>query len=167
MQHAGGDTWTLHLAKGWQLVPFVYADPFCLYSWAKHSWVNDHNNCCWHNPIGPLLTIWATKWWPMFQFTFILCGMLEVNACYSQARNKLAEQLIMNRLDVPASVPWAVVANSTTATLFMCARSGHMDREHGNQGTADTKKWMAYMILKYQGLVDHIFFASLYLNPDF
>ncbi len=71
--------------KTWQKVDghlrlFNYTEPFSRYTHAKH-WVDDHNNQ-WHDPIG-LEEVWATKWWPMRQFTFI-CRLAEVNACYSQ-----------------------------------------------------------------------------------
>ena len=110
--------------KTWQKVDdhwrsFNYTEPFSRYSHAKH-WVDDHNNRR-HDPIG-LEEVWATKWWPMRQFTFI-CAVAEVKAYYSQARGrheatlplnfrrKLAQQLLQNTLDAPVDVPVARVAN--------------------------------------------------------
>ena len=62
-----------------------------------------------HAPIG-LEDVWATKWWPHRQFTFI-CSMAEVNANNSIARardspadhevvfrKKLAEEMMYNKL---------------------------------------------------------------------
>jgi hypothetical protein len=125
--------------KTWQKVnghwrSFNYTEPFSRYSRAKH-WVDDHNN--WrHDPIG-LEEVWATKWWPMRQFTFI-CGVAEVNACYSQARGrceapvlqldfcrKLARQLLLNTLDVPVAVPVAIVVNRHRShTLHVLKKRG-------------------------------------------
>jgi hypothetical protein len=125
--------------KTWQKVNghwwlFNYTKPFSRYSRAKH-WVDDHNNRR-HDPIG-LEEVWATKWWPMRQFTFI-CGVAEVNACYSQARGrckapvlqldfcrKLAQQLLLNTLDVLVAVPVAIVANRRRSnTLHVLKKRG-------------------------------------------
>jgi hypothetical protein len=57
-------------------VLFKYAEYLSRHNHAKH-WVDDVNNC-WHDPIG-LEQVWAMKWWPNCQFTF-LCSMAEVNA---------------------------------------------------------------------------------------
>ncbi len=77
---------------------------------AKH-WVDDVNNSR-HDPIG-LKEVWGTKWWAMWQFTF-LCLIAEVNVVQSRARGKnegaepqlnfhqeLARQMIENTLDNP------------------------------------------------------------------
>jgi len=53
---------------------------------SKH-WVDDVNNQR-HDPIG-LEEVWATKWWPTRQFTF-LCSVAEVNAVNSRARGRKA-----------------------------------------------------------------------------
>ncbi len=74
---------------------------------AKH-WVDDVNN--WrHDPIG-LEEVWATEWWPHWQFTFI-CSIAEVNALNARARGrsepaeaglifhrKLVEQMLTNKI---------------------------------------------------------------------
>ena len=130
-------------AQDWQTVDshwrsFNYTKPFSRYSHAKH-WANDRNNRR-HDPIG-LEEVWATKWWPMWQFTFI-CGVVEVNACYSKARGqckapvlqlnfcrKLAQQLLENTLDVPVDIPVAHVANWCRSNTI------HMLKKHGkNKG---------------------------------
>ena len=54
---------------------FKYAEPMSRHNKAKH-WVDDVNNRR-HDPIG-LEDVWATKWWPNRQFTF-LCSIAEVN----------------------------------------------------------------------------------------
>jgi hypothetical protein len=54
---------------------FKYAEPFSRHNSAKH-WVDDVNNRC-HDP--SLEDVWATKWWPNRQFTFLL-SVAEVNA---------------------------------------------------------------------------------------
>jgi hypothetical protein len=51
---------------------------------AKH-WVDDVNNRR-HDPIG-LEDLWAMKWWPNRQFTFLL-SVAEVNAVQNRARAK-------------------------------------------------------------------------------
>ncbi|KAL7425548.1 hypothetical protein ACHAXH_000046, partial [Discostella pseudostelligera] len=71
----------------WRLVDgqwktFKYAEPFSRHNRAKH-WVDDVNNRR-HDPIG-LEEIWATKWWPNRQFTFIL-SVVEANAIQARAR---------------------------------------------------------------------------------
>jgi hypothetical protein len=71
---------------GWS--SFKYTEAFTNHCIAKH-WVDDVNNRR-HAPIG-LEDIWATKWWPHRQFTFML-SVAEVNANNSSAR----------ALDVPA-----------------------------------------------------------------
>ena len=61
---------------------FKYAEPMSRHNRSKH-WVDDVNNRR-HDPIG-LEDVWATKWWPTRQFTFI-CSVAEVNAVNSRAR---------------------------------------------------------------------------------
>lgn len=86
---------------------FKYVEPFSRYNKAKH-WVDDINNRR-HDPIG-LEDVWATKWWPTRQFTF-LCSVSEVNAVNSRARARkeaaedqltfrrnLAKQMLQNRI---------------------------------------------------------------------
>ena len=73
----------------WRLVDgswktFKYAEPFSRHNRAKH-WVDDVNNRR-HDPIG-LEEIWATKWWPNRQFTFLL-SVAEANAVQARARGK-------------------------------------------------------------------------------
>ena len=63
---------------------FNCTELFSRYCCTKH-WVDDHNNQR-HDPIG-LEEVWTMKWWHMQQFTFI-CRVVEVNACYSQARGR-------------------------------------------------------------------------------
>ncbi len=56
--------------------------------------MNNHR----HDPIG-LENVWATKWWPMQQFTFI-CSVAEVNAVNSRVcghNDKADPQLISRR----------------------------------------------------------------------
>ncbi len=60
---------------------FHYMGLLSRHNHSKH-WVDAVNHCC-HDPIG-LEVVWATKWWPMQQFTFI-CSVAEVNANNSQA----------------------------------------------------------------------------------
>ena len=76
-------------------VSFKYTEPISRHNNAKH-WVDDVNNRR-HAPIG-LEDVWATKWWPDRQFTFI-CSVAEVNAVMSQARgrNAIAEQTLKFR----------------------------------------------------------------------
>ena len=76
-------------------VSFKYTEPISRHNNAKH-WVDDVNNRR-HAPIG-LEDVWATKWWPDRQFTFI-CSVAEVNAVMSQARgrNDIAEQTLKFR----------------------------------------------------------------------
>ena len=75
---------------------------------SKH-WVDDVNNRR-HDPIG-LEDVWATKWWPHRQFTFV-CSVAEVNALNAKARGrnvpaeagltfrrKLAEQMLKNEIN--------------------------------------------------------------------
>ena len=63
---------------------FKYAEPLSRHNRAKH-WVDDVNNRR-HDPIG-LEQVWATKWWPNRQFTFLL-SVAEVNAVQARARAK-------------------------------------------------------------------------------
>jgi hypothetical protein len=63
---------------------FKYPEPFSRHNRAKH-WVDNVNNHC-HYPIG-LEEIWATKWWPNQQFTFLLL-VAEANAVQSQAHGR-------------------------------------------------------------------------------
>ncbi len=58
---------------------YKYVAPMSQHNKRKH-WVIDVNNWC-HDPIG-LKDVWATKWWPTRQFTFI-CSVVEVNAVNS------------------------------------------------------------------------------------
>ena len=89
----------------WKL--FKYAEPFSRHNKGKH-WVDDVNKRH-HSPIL-LESAWGTKWWAMWQFTF-LCSVAEVNAVQSRARGKnevaepqlhfrreLARQMIENTL---------------------------------------------------------------------
>ena len=62
---------------------FKYAKPFSRHNCAKH-WVDDVNNLC-HDP--SLEDVWATKWWPNWQFTFLL-SVAEVNTVQARARAK-------------------------------------------------------------------------------
>jgi hypothetical protein len=63
---------------------FKYAEPFSRHNCAKH-WVDDVNNHC-HDP-SLEDAVWATKWWPNRQFTFLL-SVTEVNAVQTRARAK-------------------------------------------------------------------------------
>eukprot|EP01082_Thalassiosira_pseudonana_P010906 g9889.t1 g9889 contig4:805493-806287(-) len=90
---------------GWS--SFKYTEAFTNHCIAKH-WVDDVNNRR-HSPIG-LEDIWATKWWPHRQFTF-MCSVAEVNANNSLARalgipavhqvvfrKQLAKEMMYNKL---------------------------------------------------------------------
>ena len=61
---------------------FHYAEPFSRHNKGKH-WVDDVNQRR-HQPIS-LESVWATKWWPNRQFTFLL-SVAEVNAGMARAR---------------------------------------------------------------------------------
>jgi hypothetical protein len=82
---------------------FKNTEPFSRYSTAKRR----------HDPIG-LEEVWGTKWWPMWQFTF-LCSVTKVNAVNSRVRGKggvaksqlefrrqLAQLMMENTIDAPA-----------------------------------------------------------------
>ena len=150
----------------WRLVDgewktFKYAKPFSRHNRAKH-WVDDHNNRR-HDPIG-LEEVWATKWWPMRQFTF-LCSVAEVNACHSLARGKreqtmpqlefrrqLAQELLHNTLDVPQVLPQAVVAARRRSNTVHALKK--RSREEGNRNPA-TRRFRkvdtVYLKLKCHG----------------
>ncbi len=84
---------------------FHYAKPMSHHSRSKH-WVDDVNNRR-HDRIG-LEYVWATKWWPMRQFTFI-CSVAEVNAVNSRARarnNTADPQLTFRR-----NLAWDMLEN--------------------------------------------------------
>ena len=81
---------------------------------AKH-WVDDVNNRR-HDPIG-LEEVWATKWWPNRQFTFLML-VTEVNAIQSRARarklpaesqmefrRKLAMKMLENKVNETGESP--------------------------------------------------------------
>ena len=139
---------------------FNYTEPFSRYSRVKH-WVDDHNNRR-HDPIG-LEEAWATKWWPMRQFTFI-CAVAEVNACYSQARGrreatvpqldfrrKLAQQLLQNTLDVPVIVPVARVANRNRSNTVHALRKRGKNEGKWQPGQRCFKEVRTvYLVLKCQ-----------------
>jgi len=87
---------------------FKYCEPMSRHNRSKH-WVDDVNNRR-HDPIG-LEDVWATKWWPHRQFTFV-CSVAEVNALNAKARGrnvpaeagltfrrKLAEQMLKNEIN--------------------------------------------------------------------
>ena len=87
---------------------FHYAEPFSHHNRAKH-WVDDVNQRR-HGDIG-LDEVWATKWWPNRQFTFLLL-IAEVNAGQARARamgetaepslefrKKMAHKMLMNKLN--------------------------------------------------------------------
>jgi hypothetical protein len=93
---------------------FKYAEYLSPHNGAKH-WVDDVNNRR-HDPIG-LEQVWATKWWPNRQFTF-LCSIAEVNAGQARARarklpaeptlefrKKLAFKMLTNKLGDDGRVP--------------------------------------------------------------
>jgi hypothetical protein len=79
MEETDRKAWRLG-KDGWS--SFKYTEAITNHNIAKH-WVDDVNNRR-HAPIG-LQDIWATRWWPHRQFTFI-CSVAEVNANNSQAR---------------------------------------------------------------------------------
>jgi hypothetical protein len=73
----------------WRLMDGVWrtfkcANPFSWHNRAKH-WVDDVNNRR-HDPTG-LEDVWAMKWWPNRQFTFLL-SVAEVNAVQNRAHAK-------------------------------------------------------------------------------
>ncbi len=93
--------------KDGQWGKFKYTEPIANHVTSKH-WVDDVNNRR-HAPIG-LEDVWATKWWPHRQFTF-LCSVAEVNANNSVARandspadhqvvfrKKLAKEMLYNKI---------------------------------------------------------------------
>jgi hypothetical protein len=77
-QETDREAWRLG-KEGWS--SFKYTEAVTNHNIAKH-WVDDVNNRR-HAPIG-LQDIWATKWWPHRQFTF-MCLVAEVNANNSRA----------------------------------------------------------------------------------
>ena len=98
---------TTYRYVGGEWKSFKYCEPMSHHNHAKH-WVDDINNRR-HDPIG-LEEVWATKWWPHRQFTFI-CLIAEVNALNSRARGRsepaeaglifwrrLAEQMLKNKI---------------------------------------------------------------------
>ena len=103
----------------WRLVDgewktFKYAEPFSRHNRAKH-WVDDVNNRR-HDPIA-LEDIWATKWWPNRQFTFLL-SVAEANSIHARARarkeiseptlafrKQLAKCMLLNKLGRNGVVP--------------------------------------------------------------
>jgi hypothetical protein len=102
----------------WQ--SFKYPEYLSRHNRAKH-WVDDVNNRR-HDPIG-LEQVWATKWWPNRQFTF-LCSVAEVNAGQARARarkepaeptlqfrKELAFKMLTNKLDGNGEVPKSLVCN--------------------------------------------------------
>jgi hypothetical protein len=104
MEETDREAWRLG-KDGWS--SFKYTEAITNHNIAKH-WVDDVNNRR-HAPIG-LQDIWATKWWPHRQFTFI-CSVAEVNANNSQARalkepakhqivfrKQLAKEMMYNRV---------------------------------------------------------------------
>ena len=110
-------TWRL---VGGEWKTFKYAEPFSRHNRAKH-WVDDVNNRR-HDPIA-LEEIWATKWWPNRQFTFLL-SVAEANAVQVRARarkenaepsldfrKQLAKCMLTNKIgDNGVVVPSPIVA---------------------------------------------------------
>ena len=78
-EHTTKETWR-KVGSEWR--SFTYTEAITNHNNSKH-WVDDVNNRR-HAPIG-LEDIWATKWWPHRQFTFV-CSVAEVNANNSLAR---------------------------------------------------------------------------------
>jgi hypothetical protein len=72
--------------KDGQWGKFNYTEPIANHVTSKH-WEDDMNNHR-HAPIG-LEDVWATKWWPYRQFTF-LCSVAEINANNTVARANAA-----------------------------------------------------------------------------
>jgi len=129
----------------WRLVDgtwktFKYAEPFSRHNRAKH-WVDDVNNRR-HDPIG-LEEIWATKWWPNRQFTFLL-SVAEANAVQSRARGKkegaeatlnfrkqLAYRMLFNKMGDNGVAP-------TSPIRFQLRRNAEHERKKKQVGTG---KW--------------------------
>ena len=97
---------------------FNYVEPMSCHNHAKH-WVDDVNNRR-HDPIG-LENVWATKYWPTRQFTFI-CLVAGVNAVNSWARAwketaqpqlefwwNLAMNMMMNKIDEEGSCHYSPI----------------------------------------------------------
>eukprot|EP01082_Thalassiosira_pseudonana_P012536 g11206.t1 g11206 contig5:368760-369554(-) len=104
MEEIDREAWRMG-KDGWS--SFKYTEAIANHCIAKH-WVNDVNNRR-HAPIG-LEDIWARKWWPHRQFTF-MCSVAEVNANNSLARamgvpavhqivfrKQLAKEIMYNKL---------------------------------------------------------------------
>eukprot|EP00956_Cyclotella_meneghiniana_P024387 scaffold48896_cov69-Cyclotella_meneghiniana.AAC.2 len=105
MVETSREAWRMDKDRQWG--KFQLTEPIANHNQSKH-WVDDVNNRR-HAPIG-LEDIWATKWWPHRQFTFI-CSVAEVNANNSIARannapamhqvafrKALAEEMINNKI---------------------------------------------------------------------
>jgi hypothetical protein len=89
---------------------FNYTEAITNHNISKH-WVDDVNNRR-HAPIG-LEEVWATRWWPHRQFTF-LCSMAEVNANNSKARahDKPAEHQIVFRKQLAKEMMFNKITDS-------------------------------------------------------
>ena len=114
---------------------FKYAEPFSRHNCAKH-WVDDVNNHC-HDP--SLEDVWATKWWPNRQFTFLL-SVTEVNAVQTRARakkgmamptlefcKKLAMRMMTNKLNdngVAAASPVRTRARTLSKHVIVKQQKG-------------------------------------------
>ena len=95
-------TWRL-MDSVWRT--FKYAKPLSRHNRAKH-WVDDVNNRR-HDPIG-LERVWATKWWPNRQFTFLL-SVAEVNAVQAWARAK--KEILMPTLEFRKKLAMRMMTN--------------------------------------------------------
>ena len=132
----------------WRLVDgtwksFKYTEPLSRHNRSKH-WVDDVNNRR-HDPIG-LEDVWATKWWPNRQFTFIL-SVAEANAVQARARGKketamptlefrkkLAQKMLTNRLGDNG-----VAAASPVRTRASLSNDHVLSKREKNEG-----KWNPY-----------------------
>ena len=118
----------------WRLMDGVWrtfkcAKPFSRHNRAKH-WVDDVNNRC-HDPTG-LEDVWAMKWWPNRQFTFLL-SVAEVNAV--QNRTHAKKETAMLTLEFCKKMAMLMMTNKlndngVAAVSPVCTRARTLS-EHG------------------------------------
>jgi hypothetical protein len=124
----------------------------------KH-WVDDVNNQR-HAPID-LEDIWATKWWPHRQFTFIY-SVAEVNSNNSIARanntpamhqvvfrNLLSEQMMFNKLTDSGGVRTSPIRAMKRSRLSMDEGHELETKSHMTASWDRTKKQWKKLLQKY------------------
>jgi len=151
---------------------FKYAEPLSRHTGAKH-WVDDVNNRR-HDPIG-LEQVWATKWWPNRQFTFLL-SVAEVNAVQARAhakkeismptlefRKQLAMRMMTNKLNnnrlTPASPVRTRARNSSKHVIVKRQKMrdlGTCTRAHSTCETHCTSPIRAPNAAKIHGAIVNV-----------